>query len=407
MIKGGVSMTGIYAIHNVANDKYYIGQAKDIHNRWIQHRSRLKCGTHENCHLQSAYNLYGKDSFEYLVLEECLEHQLNEKEQYYIEEYESYENGYNLDRGGAGCPGYKHTEEEIAKMRLIQNPKEVLQLDMNLNIVAEWVSCSHAGKTLGLSIRGIKAVCNRINRQKTIGGYYWIYKEEYENNTVDWDYYLNINESKPIRVSQYSLDMCLIKVWDSIYQICQECGYTASQITRNCRFDSKTAYNFIWRFTDSYTDEQYKKDCETEFKPTPNNSAIRISQYDLHMNLIRIWDSMRCITLECGWSSNGIRESCESLTKTSHDFVWRYTDKYTEENYQRDLQTIFLPTKKSEARPVLQYTLSGDFMQRYSSKNMASKATGISPKAIYDSCMGKVKKPKKFIFKFEDNSISQ
>jgi predicted GIY-YIG superfamily endonuclease len=35
-------MTGIYAIHNIVNDKYYIGQAQDINDRWIKHRSRLK-----------------------------------------------------------------------------------------------------------------------------------------------------------------------------------------------------------------------------------------------------------------------------------------------------------------------------------------------------------------------------
>ena len=113
MIKteGGVDMTGIYAIRNTFNNKYYIGQTKDIYQRWMQHRSRLKCGTHENCHLQSSYNKYGEDSFEYSVLEECSEDLLDDRERYYINQYDSYDNGYNLDQGGAGCPGYKHTEE--------------------------------------------------------------------------------------------------------------------------------------------------------------------------------------------------------------------------------------------------------------------------------------------------------
>lgn len=57
-------MTGIYAIYNKINGKYYIGQAKDVKNRWMQHHSRLKCGTHENKYLQSAYNLYSIDAFD-------------------------------------------------------------------------------------------------------------------------------------------------------------------------------------------------------------------------------------------------------------------------------------------------------------------------------------------------------
>lgn len=400
-------MTGIYAIHNKVNDKYYIGQTKDIKNRWMQHRSRLKCETHENNHLQAAYNTYGADSFEYLVLEECSIDQLNAREQYYVEKYNAYNNGYNQDKGGAGCIGYKHTEEEIAKMRLIQNPKAVLQLDMNLNIMAEWVSCSHAGKTLGLSIRGIKAVCNRVNRQKTLGGYYWVYKEEYDNNIVDWDYYLNINESQPKRVNQYSLDMKLIKVWDSMYQVCKEYGYSESQIIRCCTFKSKTAYSFVWRFTDEYTDEQYALDCQTIFNPTPDNSAIRISQYDLNMKLVRIWDSMRSVTLETGWNSGGIRNSCENPTRTSHNFVWRYTDKYTEEDYRRDLSTTFAPTKSSVPIPIIQYTADGVFIAKYKSKQEASKNTGVSPGAILKCCKGEAKQTKGFVFKFDNNSISQ
>ena len=51
-------MIGIYAIHNIKTDKYYIGQSKDIEHRWKQHKSRLKNNKHENEHLQNSYNKY-------------------------------------------------------------------------------------------------------------------------------------------------------------------------------------------------------------------------------------------------------------------------------------------------------------------------------------------------------------
>lgn len=319
-------LTGIYIIKNIINEKVYIGQSLDIHNRWIQHRSRLKCGCHENKHLQSAYNLYGKDAFEYSIIEECRSDQLNGKEIYYIQKYNSYYNGYNQDFGGSGCNGYKHTEEEILKMRHIQNPKAVLQFDLDLNIVEEWISCSHAGKTLGLSTRGIKAVCNRQNRQKTIGGYYWIYKDEYENNTVDWDYYLNINESKPKRVSQYDLHMNLIKIWDSGYQAEVIGGYTSSEVSLVCNGKRKTHKGYVWRFTDEYTEEDYAKDCNTDFKKTNMSWTKRVYRYDLNGNLLCVYESLADAVRKTGFSRASIQGCLYGKKEKSHNSIWTYSD---------------------------------------------------------------------------------
>lgn len=319
-------MTGIYAIHNIINNKYYIGQAGNIHNRWIQHKSRLKCQNHENKHLQASYNKYGKDAFQYFVIEECDVEFLDDKEMFYIQKYNSYKNGYNQDLGGSGCKGYKHTEEEILKMRMIQNPKAVLQIDMDLNIVGEWVSCSQAGKALGLSIRGIKAVANRANRQKTIGGYYWVYKEEYENNTVDWDYYLNINLCKPKRVSQYDLKMNLVKIWDSIYQAYITDGYSCSEISAVCNHKKgkKTYKGYVWRFTDEYTEDDYKKDCNTDFSKRPVVGAKTLYRYDLNLNLMCIYESLQDAVRKTGFSKSSIQACLYGKVNQSHNSIWSY-----------------------------------------------------------------------------------
>lgn len=318
-------MTGIYAIHNIINDKYYIGQTKNIKERWMQHRSRLKCGTHENSHLQASYNKHGECNFEYLVIEECQVEHLDGREMYYIEKYDSYNNGYNQDKGGAGCRGYKHTEEEILKMRKIQNPKAVLQLDLNLKIVNEWISCSHAGKTTGFSARGIKACCERINRQKTIGGFYWVYKEEYENNTVDWEYYLNIQEAKPKRVSQYDLNMNLVRIWDSVFQAQKIGGYTSSEISAVCNYKRrKTHKGYIWRFTDSYTEEEYLKDCNTDFTKRPVVGAKILYQYDLDKNLIATYESVADAVRKTGFSKSSIQACLYGKREKSHGSIWLY-----------------------------------------------------------------------------------
>lgn len=317
-------MTGIYMIRNKLNGKVYIGQTIDIDNRWMQHRSRLKCENHENKHLQSAYNLYGQDAFEYILLEECNKFELDEREKFYIEFYDSYDNGYNQDIGGKGCKGYKHSEEEILKMRKVQNPKTVLQLDMELNIINEWISCSHAGKTLKLSSRGIKACCERVNRQKTIGGYYWIYKDEYENNTVDWDYYLNINKSNPKRVVQFDLHMNFIKIWDSAYKAQTLGGYAMSEISAVCNHRKRTHKGFIWRFIDEYTKEEYLSDCNTDFTKRSAVCTKEILRYDLNGSLIDEYKSMTDVVNKTGFSRSSIQACLYGKQKTSHNSIWKY-----------------------------------------------------------------------------------
>lgn len=319
-------MIGIYMIRNKINNKVYIGQTIDIDNRWMQHRSRLKCENHENKHLQAAYNLYGKDAFEYVLLEECNEDELDEKEIFYIQYYDSYNTGYNKDFGGQGCKGYKHSEEEILKMRYIQNPKAILQLDTDLNIVNEWISCSHAGKTLGFSARGIKACCNRINRQKTIGGFYWVYKEEYENNTIDWDYYLNINEARPKRVSQFDLHMNLVKIWNSVYQSKIVGGYDASEVSAVCNHRKRTYKGFVWRFTDEYTEEEYLKDCNTDFTKRPPVGAKEIFRYDLDGNLLAKYESTIDAVRKTGFSKSSIQACLYGKQEFSHDSIWKYNN---------------------------------------------------------------------------------
>ena len=109
-------MTGIYYIRNKINDKMYIGQSTNIDARWSHHKTDLRNNNHHNHHLQYAWNKYGEDNFEFNVIQECNIDELDSKEMYYIKKYKTFTDGYNLDQGGAGIRGYKHTEESKKKM---------------------------------------------------------------------------------------------------------------------------------------------------------------------------------------------------------------------------------------------------------------------------------------------------
>src|SRR5438045_7013760 len=60
---------GIYKILKKVNGKFYIGSAKNLRKRRKNHFLELEKGTHRNTILQRAYNKYGKQNFEFPVVE--------------------------------------------------------------------------------------------------------------------------------------------------------------------------------------------------------------------------------------------------------------------------------------------------------------------------------------------------
>lgn len=104
----------IYIVINDINHKVYIGQTStSLKQRWYEHtHTDIKSGTH----FHNALLKYGIDKFHMYLLEECRIDKLNEREMYYISIFNSYKDGYNMTPGGAGVPGYKHTDEDKMKM---------------------------------------------------------------------------------------------------------------------------------------------------------------------------------------------------------------------------------------------------------------------------------------------------
>ena len=93
---------GIYVILNKANGKVYVGQSINLFDRLRVHKSSLRGNYHKNSHLQSSWNMYGEDSFEFLPLEFCDRDCLDYLEEWWIDYFNSMDNsfGYNKENGG-------------------------------------------------------------------------------------------------------------------------------------------------------------------------------------------------------------------------------------------------------------------------------------------------------------------
>lgn len=225
---------GIYMIQNKVNNKMYIGQAVDIEDRWKAHRNGLRGDYHDNTHLQNSWKRDGEENFEFTILLECEESDLNMYEEYYIFDLMTFDPrvGYNKNYGGkSGRPteetkrklsesakGRQFSEEtrrklsetkkgkqlsEETKRKMSEsrkgekNPnygkqlseehkrklsKPVVQIDPTTNkIVKMWESAREADRQGGFDFKNISQCCN--GKRKTHKGYKWMFLSDYKNSS--------------------------------------------------------------------------------------------------------------------------------------------------------------------------------------------------------------------------------
>lgn len=94
----------VYMFQNMISGGVYVGQTiRTINERRGVHISMLRRGVHDNLHLQSAWNKYGEQAFEFCILETYATiEETNEAEIFYIQYFRSIGvRLYNIRDGGA------------------------------------------------------------------------------------------------------------------------------------------------------------------------------------------------------------------------------------------------------------------------------------------------------------------
>lgn len=135
---------GIYYILNTLNKKIYIGSSCHINRRFYEHKYFLNKNTHANKHLQSAWNKYGEDVFEFGIIEliDSKKEDLLDVEQIWLDYFQSYDdkNGYNISAYAEGSGGYKvskETRKKIRKWHIGQKASEKTRKKLSLQRMGE------------------------------------------------------------------------------------------------------------------------------------------------------------------------------------------------------------------------------------------------------------------------------
>lgn len=189
--------------------KYYIGQTININRRKREH---LK--SKEIDHFHCSIRKYGMDNFNFEILEELefntyevLKSNLNEREIFYINKYDSFKNGYNSTIGGSNIKKFylsedikqklsiskKERRKEISEKMLEfweKNKDKMIQLfndperlkKISLSMKKLWKNNEYRNKVLS-SRKSVQSSENYKRKQSESGKKAWENNEDRRNRT--------------------------------------------------------------------------------------------------------------------------------------------------------------------------------------------------------------------------------
>ena len=146
----------IYCISNDINDKVYIGKTlSSLENRFQEHCKDSIKERNEKRPLYNAMNKYGVEHFHIDLVEEVPIEELNLKEQFWIQQFNSYNYGYNATTGGDGKQLYDYH-------LFIKDYNN----GMLINEIALKYGCDKHTVTDALRLYNIDTKKNNLDRQK-------------------------------------------------------------------------------------------------------------------------------------------------------------------------------------------------------------------------------------------------
>ena len=121
-------ISGIYLLRNLETQETYVGQSKDLNYRYKEHIY------HNQSKVDKDIRNYGKECFDFIVLELCDHDELDEKEEYYIDALESDKYGYNQCKGGQHNIGESNSNVELSEQD-VYDIREAYKNNINPNDV--------------------------------------------------------------------------------------------------------------------------------------------------------------------------------------------------------------------------------------------------------------------------------
>lgn len=218
-------------VHTSPSGKKYVGiTRRAVCQRWQNGRGYIG-----NQKFYRAILKYGWDNFTHeIVASKLSESEALELEEKLIEEYDSFNNGYNQTSGG---------EKQVCCSSALRKMKDKLAVPVSQYTkdgiwITDYESLSDAAKGIGRKYTGISGCLS--GRYKTCGGFMWAYKGAgapiYKKNTRKNQYRVAQIEKGTMRV---------LRVFETAQIASQITGVPYGSIYEACRIKG-AAYGFLW-----------------------------------------------------------------------------------------------------------------------------------------------------------------
>lgn len=210
----------IYKAVNLITDEVYVGATTNsLEERKKDHIYKAKLNIGHR--FQEAIGTYGPEAFtwEQIDIATTID-DLAQKEIKYIEEYNSFEDGYNSDKGG----GFKKTVYKY-------------NLDGSLNSTFE--SLNNAAESINVNKKAISNACWNVNH--SLGDYLWSY-----------DYVEPFIPNKDCRkkeVVQFDLDGNFLAKFISVSDASVRTAISSSGIAKCCRGERNHSGGYFWKYS--------------------------------------------------------------------------------------------------------------------------------------------------------------
>lgn len=276
-------MIGIYKITNKLNGQCYIGQSINIARRWKEH---IQASISKNSRLYIAMRKYTIENFTFEIVEECSEEQLNEKEKYWINYYDSYNNGYNMTQGGESGKkaDYKYL---VSQYKIYKTTKKT----------AEACGCNYHTVSNALQFFNIKPNYNGSNGQKRA-----------------------IKQIDPVSLK-------VIDVFDSIAEAQKKFNVSSNTAISKALKDKKIAYGYFW------LDEMDDISCLQSKQPKTSYKNNKILQIDKNNDIIlNEYNNIKeaLLFLNKPLNSTNIYRVLKGERKTAYGYRWKLKEDYNE-----------------------------------------------------------------------------
>ncbi len=114
--------SGVYAIINAVTGRIYVGSSWKLRQRRTAHFTSLRCGRHDNAHLQGGFKKHGEKVFIWSVIEYCHPDLRVEREQFWMDHFRACDRrfGYNIRTRADMQLNADETKARIKEKRKLQ-----------------------------------------------------------------------------------------------------------------------------------------------------------------------------------------------------------------------------------------------------------------------------------------------